>query len=162
MFEKFESFSNRLSGLFGWIAILGLLLVMVMTCVDVIGTKLFLMPFPGALDIVILSQAIAIAFAAAITLIEGRHVQVSFFTNMLPRRLKSFVECIMNLVGMGLFVLVVWQLYELGLYFKKGGEQSMEIGIPLYPFAIAIAVASIPVCLIYVVKAIRSFSRAEK
>ena len=162
MLEKFESFSNRLSGLFGWVAILGLLLVMAITCVDIVGTKLFLAPFPGALDIVILSQAIAIAFAAAITLIEGRHVQVTFFTNMLPRRLQSLVEFIMNLVGLGLFVVVVWQLYELGLYFKKGGEESMEIGIPLYPFAITIAVACIPVCLVYVGKAIRSFSRAEK
>ena len=68
----------------------------------------------------------------------------------------------MNLFGLGLFILVVWQLYELGRYFKKGGEQSMEIGIPLYPFCYAIALACVPVCLLYAVKILRSFSKAEK
>ncbi|MFH1488144.1 MAG: TRAP transporter small permease [Pseudomonadota bacterium] len=162
MLKKFESFSNGLSGLFEWVAILGLIVVMAMTCFDVMGTKIFLKPVPGALDFVTFSQAIAIAFAAAVTLIHGRHIQVAFFTKILPKRMQSIVDFTMNIFGLGFFVLVVWQLFDLGGYFKKGGEQSMEIGIPLYPICYAIAVACIPVCLLYVVKILRSFSKAEK
>ena len=162
MLKKIESFSHRLSEYFEWIAIVGLLLVMVVTCVDVLGTKLFLKPVPGALDFVILAQAIAIAFAGAITLIHGRHVRVTFFLRMLPTRVRSIIEMIMVLFGLGLFVLAIWQLYILARYFQRGGEETMEIGLPLYPFVYGIAVALIPVCLVLLVAFFQSLSKAEK
>ena len=55
------------------------LLMMVVTCIDVIGAKVFLYPLVGSIDIVKLSQLVAISFAAASALILGNHVQVEFF-----------------------------------------------------------------------------------
>ena len=38
----------------------------------------------------------------------------------------------------------------------------MEIGLPLYPFAYGMAIAAIPVCLVFIVKLFQSFSEKGK
>ena len=42
--DKFEKSNRLLSGWFEWIGLSGLLVVMFITCIDVIGAKLFLRP----------------------------------------------------------------------------------------------------------------------
>ena len=78
MLGKFERFNHRLSGWCEWLGIVAMLLMMVITCIDVVGAKVFKWPLLGALDIVMLSQIVAISFAASVTLIAGRHIQVEF------------------------------------------------------------------------------------
>ena len=86
MLDKFEKFNHRLSSWCEWLGLAAILLMMVITCIDVVGAKLFLSPLLGAIDIVQLSQIVAISFAAGMAMILGRHVQVEFFYNLFPRR----------------------------------------------------------------------------
>jgi len=159
--EKFEKFNRWLSGWFEWIAIAGLLVMMFATCIDVVGAKLFLWPVPGVTDIAGLSQAM-IAFAAAFTLIIGRHIQVEFVIDKLPRRAQSVIDSIINLLGLALFILIIWRMYELGQYYQTAGEVSGSIRIPLSPFAYGFALASIPVCLVLLVRFLNSLARVVK
>jgi TRAP-type C4-dicarboxylate transport system permease small subunit len=144
---KFQKFNRWLSGWFEWVGILGLLVMMLVTCLDVIGAKLFLWPVPGANDIAGLSQAL-IAFAAGITLIIGRHIQVEFLIDKLPRRAQAVIDSIITLLGVTLFILIIWRMYALGQYYQAAGEGSGSIRIPLSFFAYGFALASIPVCLV--------------
>jgi TRAP-type C4-dicarboxylate transport system permease small subunit len=144
---KFEKFNRWVSGWFEWIGILGLLVMMLVTCLDVLGAKLFLWPVPGVMDIAGLSQAM-IAFAAAFTLIIGRHIQVDFLMDKLPRRAQAVIDSIIALLGLALFILIIWRMYALGQYYQTAGEGSGSIRIPLSPFAYAFALACIPVCLV--------------
>jgi TRAP-type C4-dicarboxylate transport system permease small subunit len=132
--EKFEKFNRSLSSWFEWIGLFGLLVVMFITCIDVIGAKLFLRPIFGAIDIVVLSQLVAISFACAFALILGRHVRVEFFVARL--------------------------VY--GYSLQTGGEVSATARIPLYPFAYGIALASIPVCLVFLLEFLKSLTRIAK
>ena len=84
MLGKFERFNRRLSGWCEWLGIAAMLLTMVITCLDVVGAKVFLTPVLGAIDIVMLSQIVAISFAASMALIVGRHIRVEFFYRLLP------------------------------------------------------------------------------
>jgi len=145
---KFEKFNRRLSGWFEWIGMAGLLLMMSITIIDVVGQKLFLLPILGAIDIVMLFQIVAIAFAVSMTLIIGRHVRVEFFVAKLPRRGQAVINSIVFLLGLGLFILIIWRLCVLGYSFQTTGEYSATARIPYYPFAYGIALASIPVCLV--------------
>ncbi len=97
--EKFQRFNRQISGLIEWIGIFAYLLIMVITCVDVVGAKLFRTPLFGSIDIVLLAQLLAISFAASITLIVGRHIQVEFFVLLLPKRLRIIIDCIVHLLG---------------------------------------------------------------
>jgi TRAP-type C4-dicarboxylate transport system permease small subunit len=144
--EKFKKISERLSGWLEWVGIAGILLMMVITCVDVIGAKLFLAPVFGALDIVMLAQLVAISFAGASAYIIGRHVQVEFFVAILPRRAQAVVDAFVLLLGFAFFVVVVWRLFVFGYSFQTGGEVSPTLRWPLHPFAYGAAFAIVPLC----------------
>jgi len=159
---KFEKFNRSLSGWFEWIGLAGLLVVMFITCIDIIGAKVFLRPVFGALDIVMLGQLVAISFAAAYALILGRHVQVEFFVTMLPRRAQAVIDSIILLLGLALFILIIWRLCVYGYYLQTGGEESATARIPLYPFAYGIALASIPVCLVLLAEFLNAIVRMVK
>jgi TRAP-type C4-dicarboxylate transport system permease small subunit len=156
---KFERFNHRLSGWCEWLGIVAMLLMMVITCIDVVGAKVFKWPLLGALDIVMLSQIVAISFAASVTLIAGRHIQVEFLFNLLPRRARAVINSIVLLLGLGLFILIIWRLCVLGYAFQTSGEYSPTAYIPLYPFAYAIALASIPVCLVLLLEFLKSLTK---
>ncbi|MBW2028578.1 MAG: TRAP transporter small permease [Deltaproteobacteria bacterium] len=149
MLEKFEKFNRRLSGWFEWIGFFAIFLMVVLTCVDVFGAKLFRTPVFGALDVMMLAQLIAVSFAVSMALIAGRHVQVEFFVPLLPKRLQHLVDCIVHFLGFALFVFIVWRLFVYGYHMKIGGEESMTARIPLWPFAYAAAIGCVPVCLIF-------------
>jgi hypothetical protein len=63
---------------------------------------------------------------------------------------------------LGFFALIIWRLYVLGHTFQTSGESTPTAYIPLYPFAYGIALASIPVCLLFLQEFIRSLAKAVK
>ena len=163
MLGKFERFNRLVSDWCEWLGLAALLLMMVITCIDVVGAKVFRWRLLGAIDIVMLAQIVAISFAAGMALILGRHIQVEFFFNLLPRRVQKVVNSFVILLSLGLFILVIWRLCVLGYSFQTSGEYSPTAYIPLYPFAYSIALASIPVCLILLLEFLKSLTeRVQK
>jgi len=148
MLEKFARFNKALSG---WAALIGfaaVVFMVVLTCVDVLGAKLFRTPVPGSLDMIMLAQLMAISLAAGMTLIERRHVSVEFFVFLLPERLRSVVDGLVKALCLALFVLIVWRLFDYGFHLQAGNEVTPTTQIPLAPFAYAAALAMVPVCLV--------------
>lgn len=162
MLNKFENFNRRLSGWCEWLGIAAMLLMMVITCIDVVGAKIFKLPILGAIDIVQLSQIVAISFAASMTLILGRHIQVEFFYNLLPPRAQAVIDSAVPLLGLGLFIVIIWRLFVLGLSYQNTGEYTATAYIPVYPFAYAIAIACIPVCLLLLLEFFKSLTKREQ
>ena len=147
MLNRLEKINGVLSNYLEWVGIIGFLLMMTITCVDVIGAKLFLYPVLGAIDIVKLSQLVAISFAAGATLILGKHIQVDFFMVMFPQRFQAVVDAIVSFLGFALFAVFVWQLVVYGYSLQQGSEVSSTIHLPLHLFAYGFALASLPLCL---------------
>jgi TRAP-type C4-dicarboxylate transport system permease small subunit len=160
--EKFGRFNQRFSYLVEWVGLAGLLLMMFITCIDVIGAKIFRIPLPGAIDFVMLSQLFSVSFAVAASLILGRHVEVEFFVPLLPGFVQSVVNCIIQLLGLFLFVLICWRLVVYGHSLQMSNEVTSTVRIPLYPFAYGIAFAFVPVCLVYLHRFIVSILRIVK
>jgi TRAP-type C4-dicarboxylate transport system permease small subunit len=160
--QRFETFNQKISSVIEWVGLTGFLAVMLITTVDVIGAKVFLSPVFGALDIVVQAQLIAMSFAAAATLIAGRHVAVEFFVPLLPKPLQKVVDVFVNLLGLALFVIIVWRLTEYAYSLQTVNELTPTARIPLYPFAYGAAVASVPVCLVYLYYLLESIVRLVK
>ena len=156
MLNRIEKIIHRLSNWFQLIGVAGMLLMMVITCVDVVGSKMFKSPLLGALDFVVLAQIIAISFANSSTLISGRHIQVEFFFDLFPRPVRTFIKSTMLLTSLGLFILIIWRLGDLGYSFQKTGEYSPTAYIPLFPFSYAVAFASIPVCFVLLLEFVKT------
>jgi TRAP-type C4-dicarboxylate transport system permease small subunit len=157
-----EKYNKRLITFLEWIGSVGLLTMVFITCVDVLGSKAFLWPIFGALDIVQLSQLVAISFGASSALILGRHVEVEFFTVMFPERAQAAISAVVNFLGLLLFIIVLWRIVIFGNYMLTGGEVSSTARIPFYPFAYGIALGSLPVCLVLLSRFITSLSRMLK
>jgi TRAP-type C4-dicarboxylate transport system permease small subunit len=157
--EKFEKFNHHISSAIEWVGLVGFLVMMLITTIDVIGAKAFLHPVFGALDIVMQVQLIAISFAAAATLIAGRHVAVEFFVPLLPKPLQKVVDVFVNLLGFALFLMIVWRLTEYSYSLQIQNELTPTARIPLYPFAYGAAFACIPVCLVYLYHLLASIGR---
>lgn len=148
LFDKFVKFNARISRWCQWLSIAAMLFMVAITCIDVVGAKVFRWRLLGAIDIVMLAQLVAIAFAAGITLIKGRHIRVEFFIKLLPQRVQHIIDSIVLLLLLALFSAIIWHVAVLGHSFQTSGEYSATIHIPYYPFAYGIALASIPVWLI--------------
>jgi TRAP-type C4-dicarboxylate transport system permease small subunit len=165
MLEKLERFNETISR---WAASVGLAAVVFMillTGVDVVGAKTARLPVPGALDMMALAQLVAITFAAALTLVERRHISVEFFVHMLPKRVQLAIECAVELLSLALFVLLAWRLAQLGLFQQTGNEVSPTIRISLAPFTYVAALALVPVCLVLLqrfLSLIASLARNER
>lgn len=162
MLEKFERFNRKITGWAEWIGFGAIVLMVVLTCVDVVGAKVFRNPVFGALDIMMLAQLIAVSFAGAMALIQGRHVEVEFFMRLLPRRVQGVVDALINVLCLVFFVIVVWRLFVYGHFIQIGGEQTMTARIPMFPFAYASAVAIIPFCFIFLQHFLSSIVRVVK
>lgn len=160
--EKFDRFNQKLSFLIEWIGLAGILMMMTITCVDVIGAKVFKVPVPGALDIVMISQSLAVAFTISASLILGRHVEVEFFVPLLPKMLQNIVDIVINFLCLGLFIVICWHLFAYGYDMQTGNEVSPTIRIPLYIFAYGVAASCIPVCLVYLHRLVLSIIRIVK
>ena len=157
--ERLKSVNDRLSFLVEWIGFVGILLMMFVTCIDVIGAKVFLLPVPGSIDIIMISQLVAISFAIAASLILGRHVEVEFFVPLLPKTLQNIIHCIIQFLCLFLFIMICWRLFGHAYSLYSGNEVSPTLRIPMYPFAYGAGFACIPVCFFYLLGFITSIMR---
>ena len=160
--ERFENLNQKISQFFELIGLAGMVFIVFITTLDVIGAKLFTRPVFGALDSVMISQVVAISFAAAITLIIGRHVEVEFLVTLFPKRIQLIIDLMVKILCLILFLIIVWRMTLFGHHIQVRNEVTPTARIPLYPFAYSVAIGCIPVCLVYISIIINSFLRLFK
>lgn len=131
------------------VASIAILLIMCVTCIDIIGAKLLKWRLFGAIDLVMLSQSVAISLAGGATLLAGRHVAVEFFLRVIPQRFKKPISVFINLMLITFVCLAIWRLALLGYSFYKSGDHSATANIPLFPFPFIIAIGLIAFILRY-------------
>ena len=147
--QKFEKFNRKISMGIEWVGLLAIVFMMLITTIDVLGTKLFLLPVFGSLDMMMLAQLLAMSFAASATLIVGLHVKVEFFIPLLPQRIQVVVECLVYLLAFLLFAVITWRLVAYSYDLQIKGEVTSTASIPFFPFSYGAAIACVPVCLVY-------------
>jgi TRAP-type C4-dicarboxylate transport system permease small subunit len=162
MLEKFAKFNRIVSGWAQWVGFGVLIFMLALTCVDVIGTKLFRLPIYGSLDLMMLAQLIVISFSGAMALIQNRHVQVEFLMHRLPKRIQTLTDCVIQLLCLVFFALIVWRLFAHGYQLQTGGESTATARIPMSPFAYACGLAIIPMCLVILQRFLSSILKVMK
>jgi TRAP-type C4-dicarboxylate transport system permease small subunit len=162
LLDKFVKFNAQVSRWCEWLSIAAMLLIVAITCIDVVGAKVFRWRLLGAIDIVMLAQLVTIAFAAGVTLLNGRHIRVEFFMKLLPPRARHIIDSLVLLLLLALFSFIIWHVTVLGHSFQTSGEYSATIHIPYYPFAYGVALASIPVWLILLVQFIQMLKKSVR
>ena len=134
-----------------WVGVAGVIVMVVVTCADVLGAKLFLLPVPGSTEIVSLAQVATIVFAVAATQRHKGHISVEMFYLKMPPRARALTDTVTSCLGLTLFVILVYQGIQLGNAYRAAGEVTATVQIPFYPFAYGLSLAMVPVALMLLI-----------
>ncbi|MBW2610127.1 MAG: TRAP transporter small permease [Deltaproteobacteria bacterium] len=146
----FEKIANNLAKILYWIAGAAIVVMMLLTCMDVV-LRYLRRPIPGTYELVCFLSAVAVAFAMAHTSVERGHVAVSLVVRLLPERVQGIVESITALLGVILFGLISWQSVLYANDFCVNREVSLTLQLPFYPFVYGIGFAAAAVCVVLLV-----------
>ena len=142
-----EKTGNSLAKLLFWVAGMAIVVMMLLTCSDVV-LRFLRRPIPGTYELVCFLGAVAVAFAMAHTSMEKGHVAVSVVVGLFPRRVRGIIESITSISGFILFALIAWQSVLYANDLRVSGEVSLTLELPFYPFVYGIAFSAGAVCLI--------------
>ncbi len=154
--DRFERFVKSFSYWLFWIGGAGLVAMLGLTVADIIGTKLFRWPVPGAIEVAAFLGVVVTAFAIAYTQVLRGHIQVEFVVLRLPRHARASITALTSLLGLILFALLAWRSYDFAHTLQVTREVSMTWKIPFYPLVYGIAFSSVGVCLVLLAEFLRA------
>lgn len=158
--QLMKQWATRLSIWGEWIGVGGILIMVAVTCADVLGAKLLTAPVPGSTEIISLVQVAAIVFAMAATQRHKGHISVEMFVAKMPPRVHWLVKALTSLLGLILFSLLIFESVRLGNRYLEAGEVTATVQIPYYPFAYAFSLALLPVAMMLLVDFIEALKKA--
>lgn len=134
---------RRLGELGSWLAGASLLLMMLIGAIDIIGTKAFDRPLPGALETTEALMVLGVFLALAQTQARRQHIAVDLVTRRLGAGPRHVLDLFAQILTLGVFVLLAWQGWVLGLTSLEIREYASGIvQFPLYPSKLALAVGA--------------------
>ena len=143
----FEKAVTGLSSLFNMAASAALVLIMLLTCLDISMRYFFSSPIPGTYDIVSLLGAVLASFAMPYTMLQKGHVAVEILIQTLSKGKQLFIETLTHLLGISLFLVLVWQAIIHAEDMKAAGEVTPTLLVPFYPILYCMAVCFFGLCL---------------
>lgn len=159
MIRFLDSFSKRLAGFLFWVAGAAIVVMMVLTCADVV-LRYFRYPIPGTYELVCFLGALAVGFAMAHTSVQQGHVAVSVIIQLLPPRVRSGVSCVTTSFSFIFFALIGWQSIRYAGQLHASGEVSLTLQLPFYPFVYGIGISAWAVCLILLARFLEDLGKA--
>lgn len=147
---------RQLSRGFNLIAGIAITFIMLLTVTDVVLRSLR-MPITGAYELVAFSGALVIGFALPLTSFMRGHIYVDFFILKLPPGLRAAANLVTRLLGIALFLLIGWNLWQVGLDLRRAGEVSLTLQLPFYPVAFGVALCCFTVSLVLAADIVKIF-----
>jgi TRAP-type C4-dicarboxylate transport system permease small subunit len=124
-----------------------LTLMMLLTVVDVILRYLG-RPITGTFELMSFAGALVTGFALAQTSLDGAHVNVDIVMEALSARKKLLLEVFNRLLGLGIFALLTYALFDKGNDLYSTGEVSLTLHVPYYPVAYGLSCCCLVECLV--------------
>lgn len=153
---------TRLGFILNIVASASLFSIILLTCLDVSMRYFFNSPLTGTYDLVGLMGAVIAAFAMPYTMLEKGHVAVEILIQSLSRGVQLFIETVTHLVGIALFLVLVWQCILLALDMKAAGEVTPTLLLPFYPIVYCMAVCFFVLCLAILLNLLHIWAKRAK
>lgn len=159
---KPEKYLHKIVDVQQILANITLIFMMAIITIDVFGRNFLNNPLKGTYELTELSSALLVFFALAITHKLDDHITIDFFTDRLPKKIKSFLFGVIELVITIVLFLMANHLFENGLRMMERNSTTTDLSIPLYPVLFIIAFTVIIFMLTALFKAIAYFRLAVK
>jgi len=125
--------SGRLLHLLGLIMAAILFLLMLVTFVDVMGRYLFGLPLPGAFELTQILMAVLIFSGLPLVCANDVHIRVDIAHGSLSDRSRRRLDIFNHLVSTVALAALAWRLWVKAGATLAAGDQSMYLGLPMYP-----------------------------
>ena len=152
---------GRISVLFNALACVAVLIMMLLTCADVV-LRLMRHPIPGTYEIISFLGTVIVSFALALTSLEKGHIAVEIVVEKLPPRVQAGVDAAACLIGASLFGLICWQSLLYAADMRQSGEVSVTLTMPIHPFIYGVAAGSALLVLVLLSEGMRAAGRTVK
>jgi TRAP-type C4-dicarboxylate transport system permease small subunit len=136
-------------------------ILMFLTTADVIGRYVFNQPITGTLEVSQLMMVVMVFFAFAYVESENAHVRVDLVVSRLSPRVRAYLECIVTLIGVGVFAMLAWQSVSRSLYLIQKGDVTGYLRVPVSPFLIIMAFGCMLLCLQLILRFLRYLAEAR-
>jgi TRAP-type C4-dicarboxylate transport system permease small subunit len=134
----------------------------VLSCADIFMRYLFSKPITGTYDIVGLSGAVLAAFSLPYTMLKKGHVAVEILIQSLSRGKQLVIETFSHLLGISLFLVLVWQAVLLSRDMKAAGEVTPTLLLPFYPIVYCMALCFFFLSLAILVNLLHVWTKRAK
>ena len=146
----------KLTRVINFIAGASLAFIMFLTVADII-LRSFRRPIVGTYEIVAFSGAVVIGFSVPLTSWMRGHVYTDFVVLRFSQKTRNIFNIITRCMGIGLFILIGWNLIKYGMDLHRSGEVSPTLTLPFYPIAYGVGVCCFIQCLVMVCDIIKIF-----
>ncbi|MDD5701818.1 MAG: TRAP transporter small permease [Dehalococcoidales bacterium] len=139
-----------------WTNILGIAILFLMVCftfVEVFARYVFNAPIKGTLEITEVMMAVAVFLAIAHTQNVKAHVSVDLINAMLTPKPKLILEFINIFLGLGVFIILIWQSIVKALYYLQknslhGGQSGITIPEAPFEFVVVLGCSALSLLLL--------------
>jgi C4-dicarboxylate transporter, DctQ subunit len=112
--------------------------VTILIVVSTIGRYGFSYPIPDAFDLSRLLIAACIMWGFASVGYRGGHIMVDMFAEMMPARIRRYVDIFSWSVLLLLVVLMTWKIFERVLSAMRSNEATFDLRILVWPILLLI------------------------
>lgn len=159
---KASFFENLVTGFSSWfnkVASAALVVMMLLSCADIFMRYLFSKPITGTYDVVSLMGAVLASFAMPYTMLKKGHVAVEILVQALSRGKQLVIETFTHLLGISLFIVLVWQAVLLARDMKAAGEVTPTLLVPFYPIVYCMALCFLALSLAILVNLLHIWTK---
>jgi TRAP-type C4-dicarboxylate transport system permease small subunit len=126
-----------------------LCLMIVVTCVDVVGRYFFAAPLIGAHEMITLAMGIMIYLGLPLVTAAGEHLTVDLAGTFLGPRLRRIQQIVVNTVAALTFILMSYLLWFHGIGLAEDLITTEDFEIDMAPLAYLMAVACFLTVLVF-------------
>ncbi|MBT3258238.1 MAG: TRAP transporter small permease subunit [Deltaproteobacteria bacterium] len=148
---------QRIAAVSNVIGAIALLIMLVVTVADVIMSRIFNSPFPGATEIITSVMPISVFAFLLSTQIKSRHINIDMVLNRLGTKARTLLKMAGQGVGIFLFGLLTKLTVPMAIYSYQITEHTGgSVAVPMYPAKIMIPIATGLITIQLVIELIKS------
>jgi TRAP-type C4-dicarboxylate transport system permease small subunit len=95
-------------------------------------------------------------------MLKKGHVAVEILIQCLSKRKQLIIETLTHLLGLALFVVLIWQAILLARDMKAAGEVTPTLFLPFYPIVYCMAICFFGLCLAILANLLEIWTKREK
>jgi len=136
-----------------------LFFMMLMTMTDVLLRKFFNQSILGTVEITELLMAVVVFCSIAECQVNEDHIKVDLVMKKFSPRVRAITDTLTQSLCFMLFCFITTATFHHANAMRAGGEVTLDLGIPIYPFVYVVSLGCALLSLVLLVKALNALTK---